>query len=144
MEPFKRPRRADGLAIGGDVDARCGRCKRESGHTITAMVGEEVAQVRCDSCNAIHKYRPTEAAKEKSQLASGIKKERLSADVRDYRRLISGRDKSEAYKHNLFRRPVEGDLLKHKKFGLGYVQSVGMDKAEVLFPAGKQTLIVCR
>ena len=143
MEPFKQPKRSDGYKIGGDVDAKCGRCKRESGHTITAMVSGEIAQVRCGSCSSIHKYRATTAATKKKAEGS-TKGKRMNADVREYRRLIAGRDTGEAYKHNLVRRPAEGDLITHKKFGLGYVQSVDVDEAVVLFPSGKQTLIVCR
>ncbi len=143
-DTFRRPKRSDGPSIGKDIDARCGRCKRETLHTITAMVNETIAQVRCNSCSAIHKYRPTVAAKAKAASAAGTKPNRVSADMKEYRKQIADHDPDDVRKHNVFVRPVEGELIQHKKHGLGYVKSVAADKAQVLFAGGRKTIIVSR
>ncbi len=139
-DEFRRPRRNEGLSVGKDIEAWCGRCKRQSGHTITAMVSGEVAQVRCTSCGGTHKYRATAAPKR----GKGSKRAKGVSDEARYQRLMADRDPDEAIAYSNFARPPEGALLKHKKHGLGIVLSVGPDKAVVLFAGGKRNLIVPR
>lgn len=150
-DDFRRPRRNTRLAIGRDIDAWCGRCKREVGHIITAMVGNAVAQVRCESCNSLHKYRPPEAEKlrrsgttAEGRARANAKAAGLTSDVATYQRMMAKRDPADAAEYSIFSRPAEGDLIRHSKFGLGIVRAVGADKAEVLFAKGKKTLIVSR
>lgn len=44
-------------AVGRDVEAWCAKCGRAMEHTIVAMVGIEVVQVRCRTCGGTHKYK---------------------------------------------------------------------------------------
>lgn len=44
-------------AVGRDVEAWCSKCGRAMEHTIVAMVGIEVVQVRCRTCGGTHKYK---------------------------------------------------------------------------------------
>lgn len=45
------------LAVGRNCDAWCTRCKMDLAHTIVAMVGGTPVQVKCNTCDGIHKYR---------------------------------------------------------------------------------------
>jgi 1-deoxy-D-xylulose 5-phosphate reductoisomerase len=45
------------MRLGDYIDDHCSRCKRVTDHAIVSMVGEEVAKVRCRTCNNEHKYR---------------------------------------------------------------------------------------
>jgi hypothetical protein len=45
------------LRVGNLVDDYCPRERRLSNHAIVALVGDEVRQVRCTTCDAEHKYR---------------------------------------------------------------------------------------
>ena len=43
--------------LGDYIDDYCSRCKLVTDHAVVSMVGEEVAKVRCRTCNNEHKYR---------------------------------------------------------------------------------------
>jgi translation initiation factor IF-2 len=45
------------LRVGDLVDDYCPRERRLSNHAIVALVGDEVRQVRCSTCDAEHEYR---------------------------------------------------------------------------------------
>jgi hypothetical protein len=58
MPTLHRLSRADARpGVGRDCDAWCAKCKRETTHTIAAMVGIEVVKVHCKTCGADHKYK---------------------------------------------------------------------------------------
>jgi hypothetical protein len=45
------------LRVGDLVDDYCPRERRLSNHAVVALVGDEVRQVRCSTCDAEHEYR---------------------------------------------------------------------------------------
>ena len=47
------------VTAGGECDAYCTKCKRDTLHNIVAMdaTGKTPAQVQCRSCQGTHKYR---------------------------------------------------------------------------------------
>ena len=45
------------MRLGDDIDDHCSRCKRTTDHSIVSMMGEEVLQTHCRTCNSEHKYR---------------------------------------------------------------------------------------
>jgi hypothetical protein len=45
------------MRLGDDIDDHCSRCKRTTDHSVVSMMGEEVLQTRCRTCNSEHKYR---------------------------------------------------------------------------------------
>lgn len=51
------------MRLGDVIDDHCSRCKRTMDHSIVAMMGEEVLQVRCRTCNFEHKYRKNRGGK---------------------------------------------------------------------------------
>ena len=51
------------MRVGDDIDDYCSRCKRNTDHSVLAMVGEEVKKIRCRTCNHEHNYRPTRKGK---------------------------------------------------------------------------------
>ncbi len=58
-----RLRKSDTVpAVGRDIDAWCTRCKLDLGHVITAMSGDTVVQVRCNTCGSVHRYKDPAAA----------------------------------------------------------------------------------
>jgi hypothetical protein len=46
-----------GLRLGDDVDDYCVKCKRLTTHAILALLGQEIAKVRCRSCYGEHEFR---------------------------------------------------------------------------------------
>jgi ribosomal protein L44E len=51
------------MRVGDDIDDYCSRCKRNTEHSVLAMVGEEVKKIRCRTCNHEHNYRPARKVK---------------------------------------------------------------------------------
>ena len=51
------------MRLGDSIDDHCSRCKRTTNHAVVAMGGEEVLQVRCETCNFEHKYRKNRSGK---------------------------------------------------------------------------------
>lgn len=45
-------------AVGSIVESVCGKCNDVMGHTIMAMVGNEIVKVECRVCKSVHRYRP--------------------------------------------------------------------------------------
>lgn len=45
------------MRLGDDIDDYCSRCKRTTDHSVVSMMGDEVLQTRCRTCNSEHKYR---------------------------------------------------------------------------------------
>lgn len=138
-------------AAGREIDAWCTRCKRELGHTITAMVGGAVVQVRCNTCAGVHKFRAPAAEKAKARAktvrAKSTAKEKavkVTAQVRKYQQRIADRNLEDATKYSPRLDPSVGDLIDHPNFGLGVVDAVSDDKAAILFADGKKMLVIGR
>jgi hypothetical protein len=51
------------MRLGDDIDDHCPRCKRTLDHSVVSMVGDEVAKVRCRTCNSEHKYQHNKSGK---------------------------------------------------------------------------------
>ena len=41
-----------------EIDARCTKCKRVTGHIIMFLVDDEPKRVKCNSCSSEHRYLP--------------------------------------------------------------------------------------
>ena len=51
------------LSVGGPIEARCTKCRKNTNHIIVAMAEEVPAKVECNTCSGQHKYRPPTAPK---------------------------------------------------------------------------------
>ncbi len=156
-------------AVGRDVEAWCAKCGRAMEHTIVAMVGIEVIQVRCRTCGGTHKYKTvrevaraeaeprtaSEGRAEKARASSGEKAARAPAkpkaeptEVRAarvvYQRLMAQRDRDTAVAYAVTLEPTAGQVIDHKQFGYGVVDEVLLNKARILFADGYRTLVVGR
>lgn len=138
-------------AAGRDIDAWCTRCKEEMGHTISAMVGTVVAQVRCNSCGSTHKYRSgmskatATGATPRSRVAAATATSTAIAKARArHRERIAQLDASAAVAYSPRIAGHEGQLIRHVKFGLGIVAKVADGKALVAFEEGDKLLVVGR
>lgn len=138
------------LSAGREVDAWCAKCKRISGHKIVAMMGAQPARVECIACSSVHNYKPR-APGEKAE-STGVRRAAGAAATRSsltkaeqarrekeqqWEKATSGKMPSEFRKYDVKQRFVEGELLRHTKFGDGVVVRVlDAAKIEVLFREG--------
>ena len=157
----------DPVAVGRDIDAYCTKCRMDLGHTIIAMVGEKVVQVRCNTCGGVHRYKAAKsqaAAKApaaKTRRAAAPKKEGTSVRrttavpkatpkerFTEWHTTVGqmseeeGRDARTYAMREIF---DEGELVRHPKFGLGKVLRIEPDdKIVVLFREGEKRLVANR
>jgi hypothetical protein len=134
--------------VTGDVDAWCGPCGEVRVHTIVAMVGDDPAQVVCQTCNSRHKYRTEPARGQKGATASGgaakaggsglspqaaaanAKMDAKNAFVNELRtaatvRAFSPRDRYKA-----------GEIIDHPEHGRGRIENALPNSLLVRFASG--------
>lgn len=150
-----RLRKSDTLpAVGRDIDTRCTKCKAVLAHTIIAMVDDQPARVRCNTCGSEHKYRLTKAAATKAApkaRKTGVgsrralpRKDEETLAREKFERLAGDRDRATATPYSPKILAEKDMLIDHKKFGYGVITTVLGTKATVVFEDASRTLIVNR
>jgi len=149
-----RLKKSDTLpAVGRDIDHRCTKCKAVLAHTIIAMVDEQPARVRCNTCGAERKYRLTKAATKKApaKRKTGVGSRRALPRKDDatlarerFERLAGDRDRATATPYTAQILAEKGLMVDHKTFGYGVIETVMGTKATVVFEDAARTLIVNR
>lgn len=159
-EVHRLSRSAAQPAAGRDVEAWCSRCDRVQEHVILAMVGDQIAQVRCHTCNATHKYKSgtqaaaaprssvpkaaaprTTAAKAPNKAAAQESDRGLRAQ---WNRKMAQLDRGKAVPYTAALAPVVGQLVDHRSFGYGIVDALQDGKAQFLFEDGYRLLVTNR
>lgn len=54
------------IRLGDIVDDHCSKCRLLTNHSVVSIVDGEIAQVRCRTCYAEHKYRKGKSGTKKS------------------------------------------------------------------------------
>src|SRR5688572_7222943 len=141
-----------GYKAGDEVDSKCTKCKMVLAHTIVAMVGDQIARVKCNTCNGEHAYRPPPSASEATakkrraeRKSSNIERIGARAAASDYDVLMKNKDVSKPIPYAPSIKLSRDDIVQHPKFGIGLVTEVREgDKAHVAFPDGGRILIHSR
>lgn len=152
------------LTAGGECDAWCTKCKRDSLHNIVAMdsTGKTPAQVQCRSCQGTHKYRPPKetpvakalakpaakagakpAAKGAAKKDGGKAQAASSASVyKRWEELLGKRGGNPAVPYKVTATFEQDDVVEHKDFGLGFVlEANDYNRIKVLFQDSERTLV---
>ena len=135
---------AQAITVGGTIECRCSRCKDITGHIVHVMDGEVPAKVECRACGSVHKYAKPRAAK-----GTTTKTKRRSTrpgPTSSARRLLEmtleSLDESQAKPYTITASFKDGDVVQHKKFGLGKVlELVPPNKVKILFEEGAKLMI---
>lgn len=150
------------LTAGGEVVSYCTKCKMDLNHRIIALVDGVPVKVECESCGSHHKYRrPMEdrAADKRTRSTSSASGRssggsarsaaaraavEAAADAdreREWQSRIAGRMADEFTKYTPKGSFEEDDLVRHFKFGDGYVvRVIDPNKIEVMFQSGPRVL----
>lgn len=130
------------FSAGKEVLSYCGKCKLSLSHVIVSMKDERTfGKVQCNTCGATHAYKDpaTKTKKVKSKKATIGRTKSISVTELWTEELSKAAGKAMSYTiKELF---AVGDLLDHKKFGPGIVQTVINGKIEVLFQHEIKTLV---
>lgn len=137
------------LSAGSEIDAWCTRCKLDLGHRIVAMVGLAPKRVLCQTCGSEHNYRaPKSETKKKVGATRARATPKTGAKTAKAVKLGQQDWESTVRSGKPFRdyaidKHFEvGELVRHKKFGEGYVAALaGPQKLTVMFASGEKTLI---
>jgi hypothetical protein len=129
------------LKVGSDIKYFCSRCDLELGHTIVAMVGNEPARVRCNTCRTERNYRQTK------RLTKILDGDGPRAPTRMRAKVTEGSSIYQLYQAKIHESAAKtprnyridedfavGDVVDHIKFGRGFVlKLIHPDRMEVLF-----------
>jgi len=147
------------LSTGGECDAWCTKCKRDSLHNIVALdaTGKTPAQVQCRSCQGTHKYRPPKdapaavTAKKKATKKPATKKSASAkataaptpaALYKRWEELVGKRAGTSAQRYKVTAGYGADDVIEHTTFGLGFVtEEIGWNRIKVLFQDAERTLL---
>lgn len=129
------------IAVGSDVVYHCSRCSLDLGHTVVAMVGNQPARVRCNTCKSERNFR---------------QKKTVDAILKSFAprpKIIRPDLYQEKIQANLMKntKPYRtdasfelDDVIEHKVFGKGVVIKVVFpDRVEVLFK-DQSRVLMCR
>jgi hypothetical protein len=142
--------------VAGEIVSFCTKCGLDLNHVVVAMVAGVPKRVLCRTCGSEHAYRrPVEARvpspptpKRTSSAKSGsrsvgaaLRAEAEAEKERAWRERISGRPTSAFTTYNPKTLFAHDQLVRHPKFGDGYVTRViDAGKIEVMFRDGPRTL----
>lgn len=131
------------FAAGKEVLSYCSKCKLVLAHTIVSMKDENtIGKVECRTCKTTQAYKDpstrTKKVKSKSMIPGGRTK---TMSVNDLWTEEIAKAKGKPVPYTIRHTFVVGDMVDHKKFGLGIVQDIVDGKIEVLFQHDIKTLV---
>ena len=125
-------------SAGDPIEARCTKCRKNTNHTIVAMVEATPAKVKCNTCEGEHKFRPPTAPRKTAVRRTVDPKIAQQKEFESLRPTINSKQAATYAMTSAFK---VGSQLSHPTFGHGFVQRVvGPQKIEVLFEDGKKTM----
>ena len=158
------------LSVGSIVESICGKCNDVMGHTIMAMVGNEIAKVECRVCKSQHRYRAparTGAGKATVTMKKGRDGEPVAsrqavmatgtrpvapkaprkpvasvAALEAWQSMVRKHDGEIPRPYAMAEAFATGDFIRHPTFGLGFVTGIfPPDKMDVQFEVGTKRLL---
>ncbi|MFT6630525.1 MAG: hypothetical protein ACJAS4_000463 [Bacteriovoracaceae bacterium] len=132
------------FSAGKEALSYCGKCKLPLGHTIVSMKDTAtIGKVQCNTCQAVHMYKDPASKAKKVKAAKTTRKRatKKSVSVGELWMEQMGKASGQAKSYSIRERFESGDLIDHKKFGPGIVQTLVDDKMEVLFEHEMKLLV---
>lgn len=141
-----------GYKAGDEVDSKCTKCKMVLAHTILAMVGSKIAQVRCNTCGGTHTYRPPPSASEASaarrraeKKAVALEADKQKSSAAEFDSIVRTVDTSGALPYSAGMGLELNQVIEHATFGLGVVTELREgNKAHIAFRDGGRILVYGR
>jgi len=125
------------LAVGDNVDAKCGKCKDVTKHIVLAKIGWKPTRVECCVCSATHEFKPPRPASRRRVAPAP----ELSPEEEWKFRMKAAKEAAKPYDRE--RAYAVGEVIAHQKFGDGAVISRASETVcEVVFETGTVKLIM--
>jgi DNA-directed RNA polymerase subunit RPC12/RpoP len=127
------------LAVGSDIIYNCARCGLDLAHTILAMIGNEPARIRCNTCRSERNYRRKKTVD--AILKSGVSRPKIVRPDFFQEKLKANAMKTvKAYR--IDSHFDLNDIIQHPTFGKGVViKTLFPDRAEILFQDQSRVLM---
>lgn len=127
---------------GDEVDSWCTKCKLDLNHRVVAMAADTIKKVVCLTCGSQHRYRaPGSGGVATKPKAAGTRRATGTAARSEWGERVKGQPSSSFTAYDIATTYSEGELVRHKKFGAGYVVSVAdAQKISVMFEDGPRLL----
>ena len=149
---------------GTEVDSWCTKCRMDLLHRIIAVHNGRIMRVECRTCGGHHNYRrpksataEPKAAAARASASSSTERPRQSSSAPSPRRAAAveaERQREASWQKAVLGQPISsfkayrasqtfslGDLIRHGKFGDGYiVRVIDRQKVEVMFKDGPRML----
>jgi chemotaxis protein histidine kinase CheA len=132
----------DLFEVGAEVDAYCTRCKTDTPHTVLTKYEDEIRSVLCTTCNTSHAYRPPRGDTEEEIPEPISVRRRQALQKLSWSAAMEQVDTSASLPYSPRECYIEGQVLEHPTFGVGYVSEVLSDtKLEAIFEDGNRLLV---
>lgn len=145
-------------AVAKSVYTNCKKCDAERYHTVLAHVTSTSAKVKCEICGSKKTYKlekklekTTEKNLEKKSGKTKTPKKtrnglaaaeaRKTAHAEEYNNFMSTSSNENAAAYNMKMAFTLNSLVKHPKFGMGFVKEVYPQKIEVVFEDEIRSLV---
>ena len=136
---------------GNAVEGYCTKCKKDTVHTVLHVEGLQIRAVRCEKCStegplmmprARTKAAIREVAAKRKSKTTRRPRRKPTDPAQIFRKLVEGKDLSEAPKYNIKLEIGVGDLINHSSFGLGVVTEMnGPNKVTITFEDGPRVMV---
>jgi hypothetical protein len=146
---------------GTEVDSWCTKCRMDLAHRVIAVHNGKIIRVECRTCGGHHNYRAPKsavgAARAGTSRPAASDKPRASSSAPSAKRAAAAeaeRQREATWQKAVLGQPISsfkayrasqtfshGDLIRHGKFGDGYiVRVIDRQKVEVMFKDGPRML----
>jgi hypothetical protein len=127
-----------------EIESWCGRCMSLRNHVIAAMVGDQPAQVVCQSCGSRSRFRegPVEKKKEKKASSATVSTKPAETDVAKEKRLFLEelRNAEAVRSYSPKERYKAGEIIEHTEHGRGKIENILPRSLLVRFASGLKPL----
>ncbi len=139
--------------VGRFIDSYCPRCRLTLAHVVLYEVNGMISGVKCRTCGSEHRYHGPAPVKKRDVPAVRGRGGALAMSSKTIRPVVSTQwevkntatgQEVVAWDYKLTERYEKGDVIAHPRFGRGFVESVTMDKMEVLFREGRKLMAMNR
>ncbi len=133
--------------VGDRIDSYCTKCRLWLEHTIIVKIGTEIKNVKCMTCNGIHKYRShipgikRKTLKDRAvfKISSSHTTKKIDKEWEEFMAKSESANQRPYMMQDSYK---TGEIINHKKFGLGIVTGTeGHNKIKVLFENGPKMLV---
>jgi hypothetical protein len=148
LQPGEKPPERGKLRVTGEIEAWCGRCMTLRTHVIAAMMGDQPAQVVCQSCGSRSRFREGPARPGKTETKPAAKKSsssptpaRTDEASKQKNELVESLRAAEAVRtFSPKERYKAGEIIDHPEHGRGKIENTLPRSLLVRFPSGLKPL----